>query len=184
MIFKFTKMKSISYKKGFVLLFAVVLSAIIFSIVLGMINISLKEVNFGTSARATNEAFFAADTGAECALFYDIVPAQSFFGPVDPFTVDSNETNATCGGSVIDLNQGAESPFLNNDPDGPWQFIVPALGENQDSCAIVRVTRTVNPIDSSISTEIISRGYNIGGHTPDCTSTNNNRVERVLELTY
>ncbi len=56
---------------GFVLLFAVTLAALLLSIALGVANIALKEVKFGTSAKDAGNAFFAADTGAEQALFND-----------------------------------------------------------------------------------------------------------------
>ncbi len=65
----------IKYNKGpssgFVILFAVTLSAILLAIALGVASIALKEVQFGTSARDTNDAFFAADTGIENILFQD-----------------------------------------------------------------------------------------------------------------
>lgn len=174
MIFNKIKLKN---EKGFVMLFAVVLSAIIFSISLGMINISLKEINFGTSAKATNEAFFAADTGAECALFYDLVPVQSFFGSVDALTT-VNGISAMCGGSSINI-VGETQLF------GPWNFIVLGLGEDKKSCAKVKVTRNFDGTGNLLNTQIISKGYNMGGNdSPDCSSTNTNRVERVLELTY
>lgn len=57
--------------RGFVILFAVTLSAILLSIAIGVANIALKEIKFGTNARDTNNAFFAADTGAELALMND-----------------------------------------------------------------------------------------------------------------
>jgi len=57
--------------KGFVILFAVTLSSIILAIALGVSNVALKEIKFGTSAKDTNEAFFAADTGAEYVLNED-----------------------------------------------------------------------------------------------------------------
>ena len=38
---------------------------------MSIMNISYKEIIFSTDAEETNEAFFAADTGAECALYYD-----------------------------------------------------------------------------------------------------------------
>ena len=59
------------FRSGFVMLFAVTLSAILLSIALGVTNIAFKEVRFSTNARDTNDAFFAADTGAEYALFND-----------------------------------------------------------------------------------------------------------------
>ena len=62
---------SSSSSTGFVILFAVTISAIILAIALGITNVAFKEVRFSTDARDTNDAFFAADTGAERALFLD-----------------------------------------------------------------------------------------------------------------
>ena len=69
-------MKKINFKKikkdrGFVLLFAVTLAAIFLSIALGISQVALKENNFSTSAVDTNNAFFAADSGAEQVLYND-----------------------------------------------------------------------------------------------------------------
>ncbi len=74
--FKKNKRGSVLYKtkdfrSGFVLLFAVTISAIVLAISLGVANIALKEVKFGTNARDANDAFFAADTGIEYALWID-----------------------------------------------------------------------------------------------------------------
>lgn len=59
------------FRSGFVLLFAVTLAAILLSVALGVVNIAFREVKFGTSARDSNEAFFAADTGLEQAFLND-----------------------------------------------------------------------------------------------------------------
>ena len=59
--------KNIKKNKGFVLLFAVTLAAVFLSIALGISEVALKENNFSTSAKNTNDSFFAADTGEECA---------------------------------------------------------------------------------------------------------------------
>lgn len=64
-------MKIIKKNRGFVLLFAVTLAAILLSIALGVSNIALKEVKFSTFAKDTNDAFLATDTGIEKALFKD-----------------------------------------------------------------------------------------------------------------
>lgn len=63
--------KNIQKNKGFVILFAVTLSSILLAIALGVINISIKEMRFSTSAKHTNDALFAADTGIEYVLFND-----------------------------------------------------------------------------------------------------------------
>jgi hypothetical protein len=62
--------------RGFVILFAVTLSSILLAIALGVANVAFKELKFSTSARDTNNAFFAADTGTEYALFNDKPPSS------------------------------------------------------------------------------------------------------------
>jgi len=167
---------NIKNNKGFVILFAVVLSSIILTITLGVANISLKELNFSTSVRATNDAFFAADTGAECALYYDIVGTQSFSGLINPFGVPSSQVNTYCAGTDVDLNNGSSNPTS----EGPWIFYLHSIGQSGQACARVSLSRdtTVTP---NITT-IISKGYNIGDSF--CASSNPNRVERQIELTY
>src|SRR3989344_9100858 len=66
------------FRSGFVILFAVTLSSILLSVALGVANVALREVGFSTSARDSSDAFLAADTGAECALFYDKLSSSSF----------------------------------------------------------------------------------------------------------
>jgi hypothetical protein len=65
------KCENIKKNRGFVLLFAVTLAALLLSIALGVSSVALKEVKFSTSAKDTGNAFFAADTGAEQALYND-----------------------------------------------------------------------------------------------------------------
>src|SRR3989338_669621 len=66
------------FRSGFVILFAVTLSAILLAMALGISNIAFKEVRFGTNARDPNDAFFAADTGLECSLFNDKKGQEKF----------------------------------------------------------------------------------------------------------
>lgn len=166
--------------RGFIILFTVVLASIILSVALGVANIAYKEISFTTSARATSEAFFAADTGAECALYYDLVGAMGFNGLENPYGKNPSEFSTTCAGTAIDLNNGSSIP----DPIGPWTFYLYPLGPSGTACAIVEVSREVNPPNPVVTT-IISKGYNSGGDTSDnCTSLNLNRVEREIHLTY
>src|SRR3989344_4229619 len=59
-------------RRGFTLLFAMIISSIVLSIGLGIFNIALKELVLSSAARESQFAFFAADTGTECALYWDI----------------------------------------------------------------------------------------------------------------
>ena len=151
--------KKIKKNKGFVLLFVIVISSIILAITLSIMNISLKEIKFGTSARDTNDAFFAADTGSECALFNDKSTSNSFVQNGGTGTI-------SCLGNTISLNGAYPS----------WNFILSGLGSSGKSCAKVTVDKTVSPVS------VISKGYNIGDAS--CLSSSTNRVERELQMTF
>ena len=118
-------LQKIKKNKGFVLLFVIVLSSIVLAVTLGVLNISLKEINFSTGAKETNDAFFAADTGAECALLYDndTVPAKNAF---------TGTASMRCAGSSITIT--GSSPV--------WNFIIPKLGSNGKGCAKVTVDKS------------------------------------------
>jgi hypothetical protein len=141
--------QKIKKNKGFVILFAVTLSSIILAIALGVANIAFKEVAFGTNARSTNDAFFAADTGVEFVLLNDKTPAN-YPAP------------------ALGANQS-------------WNVVVSALGSMGQSCAKVVITKNTS-LSSLTSTVIISKGYNIGDAA--CNSTNSNRIEREIKVSY
>ncbi len=162
-------MNFLIFKKnnGFVILFAVTISAILLAIALGVSNIALKQVNFSTSAQSTENSFFAADTGAECALFYDKSTNARFNYP-------NNGAQMTCAGATV-------SPNLTGDASAwVYTFTVPNLGVNGSGCANVTVTKSNS--SGVISTTMNSKGYNIGGST--CVSTNANRTEREIIVSY
>src|ERR1700733_8237439 len=58
--------------KGFTLLFAVLVSSLILAIGLSVANLTIKEIQLSGTGRASQFAFYAADTGSECALYWDI----------------------------------------------------------------------------------------------------------------
>lgn len=167
-------------KKGFVLLFAVVLVAIILAMSLGVSDMTLKELNFSTGARASNDAFYAADTGAECALYYLRNTVPSFTGPSQAFGVPTEDIITECNGVLVSLDEDEDG---NNTNTGPWVFNITSLGESNNACALVTVIKENN------TTTIISKGYNVGyipndDDIPNCDSNNQNQLERVIEVRY
>lgn len=158
--------KKLKNNRGFAILFAVTLSGIILSIALGVSNIAVREVKFSTSTRFSNEAFFAADTGAECAFYNDRSTSSSFLQ-------NGGSGNVECLGQKLDLF---------GDFNSGWSFIVPGLGQSGESCAKVYVTKVEDFDTGAITTTIVSKGYNIGDEL--CESTNINRIERELKTTY
>jgi hypothetical protein len=156
--------KKIKNKKAFVILFAVTLSSIMLAIGLGVADIALKEIKFNTSAKDTNDAFFAADTAIECALMNDKPPSTSF-------AVSGGSGQVQCLGGIINLT--GSFPV--------WKFIIPHLG-NPNNCAIVTVSKDNTSKPPFILTSMVSKGYNIGDAS--CNSTNPNRIERELDINY
>ena len=55
------------------MLFAVIVSSILISIGLSIFNISIKELTIATTAKDSVQAYYAADSARECAVFWDIV---------------------------------------------------------------------------------------------------------------
>lgn len=167
-------------QKGFVLLFSVVLVAIFLAISLGVSNITLKELHFSTSAKNTNDAFYASDAGVECALYYLFNTVPSFSGDNEAFGTPTDLVDTPCNGVNIALNEDEDGIETST---GPWMFNLTSLGAQGQACALIQVT-----IDTD-GTEIISRGYNVGhiensDDTPNCDSNNTNQVERVIEVRY
>lgn len=155
--------------KGFVILFAVTLSSIILAIALGVAEIALKEVKFSTSDKDTSNAFFATDTGVECALFNDKGAASVFpaGGPATPITCATNTITPV---------------FTPNSNGGIYNFVVTGLGSNGLSCANVSVLKDSVTNSPSTITTITSKGYNIGDAT--CSSSNPDRIEREIKVSY
>ena len=150
------------FRSGFVLLYVIVLSSIILAIALGVSNIALKELNFSTSGKDANDAFFAADTGVECALYWD--KGLDVNLPFPNTLPDSSEI--AC----------ADNPSVDTTPGF---FSLSGLGSSGNSCAVVTVDKLNPPF-----TVITSKGYNVGNTSGgDCLPMSNS-VERELEVTY
>ena len=57
-------------KKGMALLLAVIITGAALSIALGIQSLMFGQLKLGQSARESHVAFFSADAGKECALYY------------------------------------------------------------------------------------------------------------------
>lgn len=147
------------FRSGFVMLFAVTLSAILLSMTLGVATIAEREIKFGTTVNDANNAFAAADTGVECALHFD----KTALGQ-----------NAFTGSASMVCNRQAVA--LVESPARFWSFPLVNLGSSAESCARVTVDKRTS------ETIIISKGYNVG--SGDCIANNPTRTERQLEVRY
>ena len=93
--------------RGFTLLIAVILSSVVLSVGLALLNVAYKQLLLSSSAKQSQYAFYAADSALECALYYD----QHF----DLFNLNPYEmkgSDIVCGGQPIlgTLSQSGTSP--------------------------------------------------------------------------
>ena len=149
--------KNHSHNRGFTLLFSSLIAALLLAIGLAVFNISNKELILSTSARDSQFAFYAADAGLECALFWDF--QHSTFSP------GASSPDITCAGITIPNVGGAS-------------FGVPQTFSFDLSPEPYCTTVTVTKFDSPRRTVVEDRGYNT------CAVGYSRRVERALRATY
>jgi len=148
--------------RGFTLLLAVLVGSVLLALGVAIYNIASKDVILSSSGRESQFAFYAADSGTECALYWDY--QQNAFATTSPLT------EITCGEETAPLTRSYEP--LTGDYRTTFSF---SLGENvTDACSSVEVTKS----DSPIRTVVVSSGYNT------CVTTNPRRIERAIRVQY
>ncbi len=159
---KYLKAKN---NRGFVLLFTMVLSAVLLSMAIGASSVALKELKFSTSGRDTNDAFFAADTGADCALYFDQAAQNKF------------PLNGSAG--VVSCANASANSGSGNGTTASYNFTVNGLGSSGNSCVKVNVSKDAS--SGTLKTTITTDGYS-PANSP-CTA-NSTTVNRHLVVTY
>jgi hypothetical protein len=91
--------------RGVVLLIAVTISSLVLVIGIGIISIITKEIVLSSLNKNSQAAFFAADSGIDCAMHWDLVNLIAEKRSVDP-TMYPWSVFATSTESVTDLNNG------------------------------------------------------------------------------
>ena len=166
--------------RGFTVLFAVVVSAIVLSIGLSIANIMLKQITISSAGRESQIAFYTADSGAECAIYADLI------GNAFPLTESDGDTVVgpfTCFGGAVPTNPNDESgnsvPVAIETPEGVVTTFKIQYMEDPKYCAVVSVTKVDSESDGfAEKTTIRSRGYNT------CDLNNARRLERGIEIRY
>lgn len=165
------------HHRGFTLFIAVITVSIVLAIGISILNITLKEYQLSGLSRDSEIAFYAADAGLECALYWDTGVEPPTFDPLN-----TASRAVTCMGS---------GPTIQPDGAYPEQYDLEYSWGTPSLCARVRVIKFQNTLNyngatytcvAGFSCTIIeSRGYNRG-----CTSvaTDPRTVERALRTRY
>lgn len=174
-IFKF-QFLNFSFPKrqaGMTLFIAIIIMSVLLFVTFAVANISVKSSLFAYSGRESQLAFYAADTGIECAIYWDTKFDTSKFdintpgSPINCVGNDITNSSSPVGTSTANLIGGGGT----SNPTSVFSFL---LSSNTAlPCAVVTVTKNADG-----STYIKSRGYNT------CDTSNPRRMERGVEVTY
>ena len=141
--------------QGFTLFIAMVVMGTILLVTTGMVSLAVRQARVSSSSRESQHAFYAADTGVECAVYWDV---QNPSGPSAFAT--STGSQISCNNQTMTVGGVATSTFTFNFSPDPF-------------C----VTVTVNKASTCV-TRIESKGYNT------CDASNSRRVERAVRAVY
>lgn len=161
----------IKKNSGYALLFTVLIISMILAMTVGISNTTFRELGFTATAKQSHIAFFAADSGLECALWQD----RNVTGPVFP------SNSATSPLPV--MNCVTASPAITTVLAGATSasYVVQDFAAG-GGCVRVTVEKDQNATPpASYPTKITARGYNV-----NCSqlAAGMQHVERVLQAKY
>ena len=148
-------------ERGFTILLAALVASLVLALGIAVFSIAQKELILSSTGRNSQLAFYAADTGAECALYSDM--RHSAFDPalpVSPITCDANSAITVSHGDLASYPISYKFSF---DPNG--------------YCVQVTLTKnTVHP-----RTRIHADGFSVA--CADIAASTRS-LQRSVELTY
>jgi len=120
------------HNKGSAIYFAVLIVSIFLALSLAITSVAVKETQFSIFGRESQEAFYAADTGVECALHWDYIG----YNPNSAFPSNSSGAaqNINC------LNSGSFTPTIiaSNSTSAISEFYI-KMDPVNDNASCVRV---------------------------------------------
>jgi len=155
---------------GFALLFAVLATSVLLAVSASIWNIAMREVILSSFGRESQVAFFAADSGLECALYWDFAN--------NAFSTSTGPVNISCGGSQVFSvgGGGLASPtsYIGNPSDPSEDLLLTASATGP--CVLVSITKEYQV--TRLVTTARAYGYNT------CNPLSPTRVERGLLVSY
>ena len=156
--------------RGITLLISVIISSVVLSVALALLDISYKQQILASSAKESQKAFYNADTAMECALYWD--QQKDAF---DFIATSFLKGGIQCNGQTIIIWDAAGANiapnYSNVATDRTTFYQIPCAGGGL--LGQVTVGRS-----STGATTIYVSGYST------CTITDPRRIERGLKISY
>ncbi len=184
-IFSHIKRSARKQQEGFVILFTVLIAVIILAMTIGIANVAYKEQVLTINSKESHLAFFAADAGAECALYQD--RNQDVFN-----AAGQADLSITCNGQSIYGSYSPQTGFDGTSYD-QYDFNVSsggplAVGIDDRSCSYITVKKNFPILAADGSTQLTTRieslGYNVKCDEVQGSGNNKRQVERAVRVTY
>ena len=169
-------------QRGFTLLLAALVASIVLALGAAIFSIAQKQLTLSAIGRDSQFAFYAADTAAECVLYWDF--RHRYFGTSTPanFDVETLKCDEEClyssGGVCSDVpGHSASYPYTMT----TQQMDLFADVTGGPFCAQVSVEKSIDPDSGSVRTVIHADGY-----STNCTAilTSSRALQRSVELHY
>ena len=169
-------------RQGFTIFFAMLVGSLALAIGLAIYDLTVRELDLSGTATQSQYAIYAADTGAECALYWDsrcTTSACTTLGAGGSAFATSTSSGADPG-SILNCNN-----IDITSPSGSWSVMRDLVNRSatttftltfspQPYCVTVSVAKSGTPIITTVT----AKGYNT------CASAGVIRLERVLQVTY
>ena len=164
------------------MIFAVLVSSLALAIGLAMFDLVIRELQVSSTVEQSQYAIYAADTAAECALYWDFnYTADPYYSAFPDSASDTAALAATglwCAGQDVTGGGWGTSALTTVVTSARSATTTTAMTVGSVYYAQLTVIKNWNASSMSTSTTIIADGYN----TTAITSPN--VVERELVVTY
>lgn len=195
---KFLTTHTLKTRRGFTLLLAALIASIAIALGAAIFDIAQKQVVLSSTAKQSQFAFYAADTAAECALYWDI--RYNYFGTTTPsVSLLPNSNPPSCDGQSIALatplnnqqyNQNCTtnsqghpvcSYVLSSPTEIPQINLFTTVPNATADCAQIVITKTYDFVTNTTQTFIQANGFNV---PCGAISSSNLALERSVQLNY
>jgi hypothetical protein len=155
MIFKTTEKN----EKGFTILLAALVTSLVLTLGIAIFSVAQKQVVLSSLGRSSQYAFYAADTGAECALYWDV--------RYDYFSTTTPTVTPACDGTPLTFSGSA----------GALPYTISYQFQPNGYCAQVTVTKSAADPKTIIHAD---------GFSTACAdiSLSGRTLQRSVELSY
>jgi hypothetical protein len=166
------RQQRLSPARGFTVFFAVLVSSLALAVGLALYDLFSRELVLSQTTTQSQYAIYAADTGAECALYWDNkYPGAN--GITSAFATSTNTTpgtNLLCNGTDISTLWGTPQVTAT----AATTTFTLMFGGASGPCATIVVAKSGDPS----RTTVVSHGYNT------CQNGGIVRLERALQIDY